>query len=224
MPERDEDVRIRCFLALDALRARYGDDLPYDGGLDQGFNYKGQRVPFLNRQKGIYRARIQAGPAALSIQTSFKGPYEDVETEEGFRYAYRAGDVDQPDNRALRHAFVLGAPLVYFVANRPGWYHAEYPCFISADNRTEQNVVVTPGRMVGTVEAPEAVPIATSVERQYAVRETRVRLHQGGSAHLCSRHTATAAPSAGSASCASSTRRTSSRTSTRRASRRFRTG
>lgn len=179
MPERDEDVRIRCFLALDALRARYGDDLPYDGGLDQGFNYKGQRVPFLNRQKGIYRARIQAGPAALSIQTSFKGPYEDVETEEGFRYAYRAGHVDQPDNRALRHAFVLEAPLVYFVANRPGWYRAEYPCFISADNRTEQNVVVTPGRMVGTVEAPEAVPIATSVERQYAVRETRVRLHQG---------------------------------------------
>jgi putative restriction endonuclease len=177
--DRDEEVRLRCFLALDALRARYGNDLPYPGALDQGFNYSGGRVPFLNRQKGIYKAAIQQGPAAISIQTSFKGPYEDVETDEGFRYAYRAGPVDQPDNRALRQAFVLGVPLVYFVATRPGWYRAEYPCYVTADDPAAQHVVVTPGRMVGSVEEVEPMPIQTSVERAYAVRETRVRLHQG---------------------------------------------
>ncbi len=52
--DRDEDIRLRCFLALDYLRARYGDDLPYSGVLGAGFNYGGRRVPFLNRQKGIY--------------------------------------------------------------------------------------------------------------------------------------------------------------------------
>ena len=177
--DRDEEIRTRCFLALDALRARHGDDLPYADGLDAGFNYRGRRIPFLNRQKGIYRAAAQNGPAALAIQTSFKAPYPDEETDDGLQYAYRTGDVDQPDNRALRYAYVLGVPLVYFSATRPGWYRAEYPMFLRADNPAERNVVVAPGRIVGPVEEPEIVPIESSVERAYAVRETRARLHQG---------------------------------------------
>lgn len=177
--DRDEEVRARCFLALDFLRARHGDDLPYTGGLDAGFNYQGRRVPFLNRQKGIYRAAAQKGPAALAIQTSFKAPYPDEETGEGLQYAYRAGDVDQPDNRALRYAYVLGVPLVYFSATRPGWYRAEYPMFLRADNPAQQHVVIAPGRIVGSIEDPDIVPIESSVERAYAVRETLARLHQG---------------------------------------------
>lgn len=179
MAERDEDVRIRCFLALDALRARFGNDLPFVGGLSDGFVHGGKRVPFLNRQKGIYRSAIQKGPAALSIQTSFKSPYGDEETDEGFRYAYRAGDIDQPDNRALRQAHDLRVPLVYFVSTRPSWYRAEYPCYITDDDPDVRQVTVTPGRMAGTLEEPQPVPIVISIERKYAVRETRVRLHQG---------------------------------------------
>jgi hypothetical protein len=34
--ERDEDVRVRCFLALDAVRAQYGSDLPFVGALSDG--------------------------------------------------------------------------------------------------------------------------------------------------------------------------------------------
>jgi putative restriction endonuclease len=176
---RDENVRVRCFLALDALRARYGDDLPFVGALSDGFVFSGKRVPFLNRQKGIYRSAIQEGPAALSIQTSFKSPYGDEETDDGFRYAYRAGPIDQHDNRALRQAHHLGVPLAYFVSTRPGWYRVEYPCYITADDSNARFVTVTPGRMTGTLEDPEPTPIEISVERKYAVRETRVRLHQG---------------------------------------------
>lgn len=179
MAARDEDVRIRCFLALDALRARYGNDLPFVGGLSDGFVYGGKRVPFLNRQKGIYRSAIQRGPAALSIQTSFKSPYGDEETEDGFLYAYRAGPIDQHDNRALRQAHDLGVPLAYFRSTRPGWYRVEYPCYITHDDPSARHVTVTPGRMAGTLEDPEPVPIEASVERKYAVREARVRLHQG---------------------------------------------
>jgi putative restriction endonuclease len=179
MAERDDDVRIRCFLALDALRARYGNDLPFVGALSDGFVHGGKRVPFLNRQKGIYRSAIQKGPAALSIQTSFKGPYEDIETDDGFLYAYRAGSTDQPDNRALRQAYALAVPLAYFVSTRPGWYRVEYPCYITADDPILRQVLVTPGRMAGELEDPEPTPIEVSIERNYAVRETRVRLHQG---------------------------------------------
>ena len=70
--ERDEDVRTACFLALDVLRAQFGDELPYKAGLERGFAFRGRRVPFLNLQKGIYRAAAQRGPAALSVQTSAK--------------------------------------------------------------------------------------------------------------------------------------------------------
>ena len=36
--------------------------------LDRGFAFRGQRVPYLNWQKGVFRAGVQRGPAALSIQ------------------------------------------------------------------------------------------------------------------------------------------------------------
>ena len=67
---------------LRVLSAEFGEDIPYAGGLERGFPFRGSRVPFLNRQKGIYRSRVQRGPAALSIQTSAKSPYDDEAVED----------------------------------------------------------------------------------------------------------------------------------------------
>ena len=178
-PELDEDVRTSCFLALDVLRATFGDAIPYRGGLDQRFVFRGERVPFMNPQKGIHRARVQRGPAALAIVTSFHSPYADEETDLGLVYAYRAGDIDQADNRALRAVWTLRVPLVYFSATRPGWFQAEYPCYVDDDLPEERAVLVSRGRMVGPLDDREPQPIEDPVERRYAVRETRVRLHQG---------------------------------------------
>lgn len=175
---RDEMLRAACFASLDVLCAQFGDDVPYRGGLDRGFPHRGQRIPFLSPQKGIFRAAAQTGPAALSINTSSKSPYGDAELEDGYLYAYRAGAIDQPDNRALRQAFVLQVPLVYFVATRPGWYRPLYPTYVTADNPEEARVLVTPGRMIGPLDEQEPVLIDSPLERKYAVRETRVRLHQ----------------------------------------------
>jgi putative restriction endonuclease len=175
---RDDDVRTSCFLALEVLRAQFGDDVPYPEGLDRGFAFRGRRVPFLNRQKGIYRAAVQRGPAALSIQTSYKSPYGDDVTADGFVYTYRAGDVDQPDNRALREAHRLGVPLVYFVGFRPNWYRAVYPVFVVADDPAARHVVLTPGVMAGPPDEQQPLLTVDPVARQYAVREVRVRLHQ----------------------------------------------
>jgi hypothetical protein len=55
---------------LSLLVAEWGEDIPYVGALANGFPFRGTRVPFLNRQKGIYRSAVQRGPAVLSIQTS----------------------------------------------------------------------------------------------------------------------------------------------------------
>lgn len=175
---RDEILRAACFASLDVLCAQFGDDVPYRGGLDRGFPHGGARVPFLSPQKGIYRAAAQTGPAALSINTSAKSPYGDAEVDDGYLYAYRSGATDQPDNRALRQAFALQTPLVYFVATRPGWYRPLYPSYVTADDPGAQRVLVSPGRMTGPFEEPEPVPLEDEAERRYAVRETRVRLHQ----------------------------------------------
>jgi putative restriction endonuclease len=175
---RDEDVRTACMAHLSILAAEFGVDIPYAGGLDRGFPFRGTRVPFLNRQKGIYRAAVQSGHAALSIQTSWKSPYEDEVLEDGFLYAYRAGDVNQPDNRALRAAYEFQVPIVYFIGTRPGWYKPEFPCFVQADDSAARVVRVAPGALAGPVDEPLAVPIADPIERRYAVREVRVRLHQ----------------------------------------------
>jgi putative restriction endonuclease len=175
---RDDDVRSSCFASLDVLCAQYGEDVPYRGGLDQGFPFRGRRVPFLSTQKGIFRAAAQSGPAVLSIQTSSKSPYDDEEVDGGFLYAYRAGSPDQPDNRALRAAYTLEVPIVYFVATRPGWYKPLYPCFVVDDDLVERRVLVSPGRMVGPLDEREPIPFEDPIERRYAVRETRVRVHQ----------------------------------------------
>src|SRR5438093_3876930 len=163
---------------LQVLVAEFGEDVPYAGGLARGFPFRGSRVPFLNYQKGIYRAAVQSGPAALSIQTSSKSPYDDEIVQDGCLYAYRAGDVDQPDNRALRAAHQLQVPLVYFIGTGPGWYKPIFPCFVREDDPSRRMVLVTPGALLGPVDEPAPVPIDDPLERRYAVRETRVRLHQ----------------------------------------------
>jgi putative restriction endonuclease len=175
---RDEDIRSSLFASLDVLCAKHGTDLPYRGGLDAGFAFRGRRVPFLNFQKGIYRSAAQRGPAALSLNTSYRSPYDDEETVDGFVYAYRSGPIDQPDNRALRAAYDLQVPVAYFVGTRPGWYRPEWPVFVTADDAVARRVLLTPGRMVGPYDEREPALPGDPIERRYAVRETRVRLHQ----------------------------------------------
>ena len=163
---------------LSILVAEFGEDVPYTNGLDRGFAFRGRRVPYLNRQKGIHRASVQRGTAALSIQTSAKSPYDDEILADGFAYAYRAGSVDQPDNRALRAAHESRVPIVYFIGTRPGWYKPLFPCFVQSDDPPARRVIVTPGALAGPLDEPEPVPLEDPIERRYAVRETRVRLHQ----------------------------------------------
>ena len=174
----DEGLRIACFSRLAILAAQFHDEIPYRGALDQGFRFGGASVPFLSPQKGIFRARAQSGPAALSITTSFRSPYDDAETDDGWLYAYRAGSPDQSDNVALRQAFALRTPLVYFVATRPGWYEAVFPCFVTSDERGAGFVLVQKGKMRGDFDEPEPVAIDDPLERRYVNRNVRVRVHQ----------------------------------------------
>jgi putative restriction endonuclease len=175
----DPDLALRqAAVASARLLGQEYDDLVPLARLREGFMFAGARVSFGSFQRGIHRAQIQRGPAALTLTTSFKDPYADTFDADGalFTYAYRAGPVDQPDNRALRAAFELQTPLVYFRGLAPGQYLVVAPMFVTADEPAAQTVLLEPGLPVqdmqpgGLVSGPDM--------RAYATREARVRLHQ----------------------------------------------
>ena len=131
--------------------------------------------PFLNRQKGIFRAAAQIGPAALALMTSFHSPYDDEETEDGFLYAYRKGSVEIADNRALLAAHDIQTPLVYYVGTSSDRFHPIYPTYVTQNRADERRVLLTPG---ARTSMGSSRPLTDSVERRYAVVERRIRLHQ----------------------------------------------
>jgi hypothetical protein len=82
----DPDVALRAAAVESArLLARAYDDLVPLARLQRGFEFGGSRVSFGSFQRGIYRAALQQGPAALTLMTSFKDPYRDESDPRGFR-------------------------------------------------------------------------------------------------------------------------------------------
>jgi hypothetical protein len=74
------------------------DDLVPLAQLQAGFEFEGARVSFGSFQKGIHRARVQRGPAALTLTTSLKDPYGDAYDQSGalFTYAYALASSTRP--------------------------------------------------------------------------------------------------------------------------------
>lgn len=178
MPDPDDSLRAACFAELHRLSSMHPQDIPYRRGLDGGFPFGKTRLPFMTPYKGIFRAREQRGPAALTLNTSFKSPYRDRATADGWIYSYRAGAVNQADNRALVAAHELQTPIVYFQATAPGFYKPLFPWFIDVNDPVEREVHITPGAVVDVARDPTPAHIDDPIERQYVFRETRVRIHQ----------------------------------------------
>lgn len=175
---RDDDVRASCFAALDVLQAQHGPELPF-GVLAKGFSFRGRSVPFLNRGYGIYRAAVQRGPAALSINSAFaQKRYQDEGTDDGVLYRYQDGPVDNHFNTWLRSAEALDVPLVYLIGTRPNWYRPEYPVFVEADLPAERSVLISFGELRGPYDERRALHLRDPIERRYKVREVKQRLHQ----------------------------------------------
>lgn len=179
MPPADPDLPLRqaAVERARALAEAYDDLVPL-ARLREGFEFEGERISFGSFQRGIHRGRGQHGPAALTLTTSFNDPYADTFDEAGalFTYAYRAGPIDQPDNRALRAAYALQTPLVYFRALAPSQYLVIAPMFVTADDPAARVVVLEPGLPIqdmqpgGLVSSPDV--------RAYATHDARIRLHQ----------------------------------------------
>ena len=151
--------------------------------LAPGFVHRGRRFAFRSQQ-GIFRPRGMVG-GAVSITTVVDGPYDDgVGSEAGsFLYRYRGNGPNSFDNRILREAFRLQAPVVYFYGIDRGLYSPLWPCYITRDDRAAGLVHVEMG--VAAVDLAAASGLHSSeVERRYAMRlvKTRSRPRRAGRA------------------------------------------
>jgi putative restriction endonuclease len=167
------------------MRARGDGPLPWQL-LIRGFDVDGHRVPLVSMQ-GIFRPAILP-EIPLSIRTAAPDSSRAQPYNDGFdpatrlwRYHYRDGGVDHPDNRGLRLAMERQVPLVYFQGVVPGWYAAAWPSFIVEDRRAERVFEVAVDDPGVLLVPPGAAPPGDAVGRRaYVTAVTRRRVHQQG--------------------------------------------
>ena len=153
--------------------------------LAAGFQFQGQRIPLVNPQRGIFKP--QSMKYALSIKTVSpkKGAriwYDDQRTahsqvyngDETIEYSFMGTDPNAADNRWLREAMENRIPLIYFLGAFPSHYHAVIPVTIVGWNPRSLRVEVS----VGLPGELRADPQETALERRYALRQVKTRLHQ----------------------------------------------
>jgi putative restriction endonuclease len=151
--------------------------------LRAGFQFRGQRISFGSFYKGIHRPKEMQGRGALTLMTAAEKagkprPYEDeIDLEGGaILYHYRAGALDQPDNRALEAAHDLQSPLIYFKGIAPAQYVVIAPVFVRVNDPASRLVLLDKG--LAGIDTQPGGPVSTPDMRRYALREVRVRLHQ----------------------------------------------
>jgi len=153
--------------------------------LKPGFQFQGERIPLINPQRGIFKP--QQMRFLLSIKTVFPKPggkvwYDDqrevhrqiFEGVDAVEYAFMGQDPDVADNRWLREAFENRVPVIYFLGIAPGRYQAILPVFIAGWDAKALKALVSFGAPDQAVLAPPE----TAIERRYALRAVKQRLHQ----------------------------------------------
>ena len=173
----DHALRVAANEHVRRIQQAYDDMVPLSV-LREGFPFSGERISLGSFQKGIHRARQQKGPAALSLVTSAKSPYDDeIDDETGaIIYAYRAGSLSQADNRALDAAFEIQAPLIYFKGLEPGLYAVVQPVFVTDRDREGRFVLLEPGLPMQDMAGDGLV--SSKPVRAVALREVKVRMEQ----------------------------------------------
>jgi putative restriction endonuclease len=96
------------------------------------------------------------------------------EGDETIEYAFMGQNPDAADNRWLREAFENRIPIIYFLGIAPGRYQAVLPAFILGWDATALKAQIAFGMSdQGTLAPPD-----NALERRYALRSVKQRLHQ----------------------------------------------
>ncbi len=176
-------MRMAAFEHVRTLTAIHGE-LTSDH-LRQGFVVDGNRVPLVNPQRGIFKPHQME--FLLSIKTVFPRPggrvwYEDqheihksiYDATADVEYSFMGQDPAAADNQWMKAAAQHAIPIIYFLGVAPGRYQAIVPTFLTDWSASALRVRAYFG------DAAQCSPIApaTEVERRYALRSVKQRLHQ----------------------------------------------
>jgi len=180
----DEKLRDAAFETLSRITGPTGG-LITRAQMTEGFEFQGKRVPFADRGRGIWRPRqLGSDGAALSVYTAavrpgHAAPYDDgIGNEEGWlAYRYQRNGPDAWDNVALRNAYLAGRPIIYFGGVTRGLYSAEFPMYVTADDRGAQTFLLA---SVGAKVSDPVAFMANSPQlvKRYMLRNVKQRLHQ----------------------------------------------
>lgn len=176
-------MRLAAFEAVKRMAEVRGDLTLQD--LAMGFEFQGRRYPLINPQRGIFKPREMRH--LLSIRTVWpkKGArvwYDDQRdvhrqlfaAEDVVDYSFMGTNPDAADNRWLREAMADRVPIIYFLGIAPSHYQAIVPTYIVGwDPRALKAQVA-----FGPEADLDAGPPADVLERRYALRDVKHRLHQ----------------------------------------------
>jgi putative restriction endonuclease len=179
----DAVIRTAAFEHVRGLRVAHGE--LSSTHLRAGFQFQGERIPLINPQRGIFKPRQML--YLLSILTAIPGRgrkvwYDDqteahkqiFASDETVDYAFMGTDPNAADNRWLREAFENQTPIIYFLGTAPGRYQAMLPTFIVGWSATALKAKLA----FGLPDQPEIIAPENAIERRYALREVKQRLHQ----------------------------------------------
>ena len=172
-------LRDALFIQVFKLADEFGGSLTRSqlGAVD----FDGTRVRVIDSQGGIWNPGASWPletplEATLSINTTLAEKYQDEEVESGlWRYDYQSGGVGGKNNK-LRRAMDLQLPLLWFVQQDDARY-VPYKVWIIEDFPELGYCHIAPDLSLAAVlnSAPGEF---TEIEKRYAMREVRQRLHQ----------------------------------------------
>jgi putative restriction endonuclease len=144
--------------------------------LRSAYTYRGQTVPLMDRQNGIWNP--SGFDSTLSLTRTLKGPYADEMDGAIQKYSYERLP-DRPlvsgRNLKLREAAARGEPLIMFQEILPSLYLPRYPVFIVRDDPDAGYVDVVLDESLRLFGDPLEL---TPQQRRYSERVVQVRLHQ----------------------------------------------
>lgn len=142
----------------------------------EDFHFQGERITLIDQGRGV-RNPAQL-PATITILSTKGSHYKDETGPDGLlRYDFPPGDPDRGDNTKLRRAAELRLPLIWLHEVVPATFAPVMPVFLAVEEREHRRYVVAINEdqlaMVAGLIASGSV-----VERRYAERLSRQRLHQ----------------------------------------------
>lgn len=181
--ELDREIRTAAFIHVRRM-LELRDPLTSED-LARGFLFRGERIPLVNPQRGIFKPQQMKYLLSIKTVVPRKGAkvwYDDQRAahdqlykgDETIEYSFMGVNPEAADNRWLREAMQNRIPVMYFLGAFPRHYHAIIPATIVGWDARSLRAEVS----VGLPGELQADPQETALERRYALRQVKERLHQ----------------------------------------------